>query len=180
MRISKLIIWIIICLGSIGIISMLFYGKTTTNSSPSTAVSYSALICEKTTQDPSEVLTTSAPQSLTETISVVYRNDILDSLTFAYAGVYANASTASAAENELHSTYYRFIGPLDISISEYNNTYNVIDNTTTMTLKVPASNIKPDILPLFFLGDSTNISSMSREDFDAVYRTKGFTCKKEN
>ena len=161
-------------------IYLLFFSESKrTLQSEKPEVSYRAVICEKNSQSPSEILTTFNPVSVSEKLNIVFRNNELNSLLFTYDGTYADNAAATRAENEIHTAYYRYIGKLGISVTHYSNTYSIIDNTMNMTLMASAKNLKMDSLPLFFLSSDMDIMKMPAESYESFYKNLGFTCKIE-
>jgi len=176
----KVIALVLVALALWLAIYLLFFSESNhTREAEKSEVSYRAVICEKTTQSPSEILTTTNYTSVSEKLNIVFRNSELNSLLFTYDGTYPDEATATRAENEIHSAYHHYIGPLGISTTRYTNTYSIIGNTMNMTLMASASVLKLESLPLFFLSSDMDITNMSLEAYETFYKNLGFACKIE-
>lgn len=177
----KTIVLFALCLAVGGIVFFLSYKNETVSTTPlGNTVSYRGLICVRNRQSSDEILTTTEPVSVKETAKVIYRNDEFDRVSFTYEGEYATEAQATKAENELHSGYYLYIGPLNIGVSDYPNNYSIIGNKVVMDLSSGRADTPPAILKLFSYDLPVNVSAANEEEIVQNYTSKGFNCKKYN
>lgn len=170
---------LVVCLVVGGIVFFLTYSSKTVSPAPlENTVVYDALICVRNNQSSNEILTTTDPLSVKETAKVIYRNGEFEKISFTYEGEYKTEEQAIKAENELHSTYYRYIGSLNIGVSDYQNNYNILGKKTTMDLSSGKSDTPASILKLFSYDSSKKISEASEEELIGNYTSKGFNCEK--
>lgn len=137
---------------------------------------YSGLTCQdKTLRHP--VLTDYNPISFTNTISAVFSDAGISSITYQYDGTYSSAEDAKDAEAFAAADYNTFLAKeynVDIEIFSHNFRRN--GENLSLTITAQADDIPQKTLPYFLL-DNTSSLPKNAEALIKIYKDKGFSCR---
>lgn len=123
------------------------------------------------------VLTDFSPQLFKNTISAVFSEDVLSSISFQYQGLYDSSETATSAKAFAAADYNTILAKeygLNPNIFSHSSWVN--EKTFSLTITAQGGDIPQKAAPYFLLDGSATFPT-SKESMRNAYVNKGFLCQ---
>ena len=117
-------------------------------------------------------------QRLSVKIKMIFKESVLDNISFDSEGTYNNNDDAETATAKLHADYNIYMADEGVNPEIYNPVFSSNKTKANISLYASYDKIDQPVAKIFFL----DLEELPKEKFDMTnlkqyYESKGFTCK---
>lgn len=111
-------------------------------------------------------------------IRLLFKNDVLNEMSYDYDASFETEDDATYAEAVLHAKYNQYMGEHRLYKDDYSPSFNVIENKVRMSIYADGKKITKSVLPLFYIPDENfeELNDLKPKDLKNIYAKQGFTC----
>ncbi|MBP5647698.1 hypothetical protein J6X04_00165 [Candidatus Saccharibacteria bacterium] len=158
---------------------MLINGKETRISSEKENVPVSVLYCTSGNIE-GAFFTSETVNTTKNEIKVMFEDDKLNNIFYAYNGTYRSTEVAREDETRLHAKYNLYMGDNNISQESLSPAYSVVNSKLHLTLYVDDYDKINSVTSVFFFINEDKIEDYEKYSIDEMktfYKNKGFKCE---
>ena len=161
------------------IIILLFQGKTTTTGNGPDKIVTEALVC-KSKIVPYSRLSVERDTEKELLIKMIFRDDILSTISLTYTLWYGDPKAVIANEARLHADMNINLGKAGYTESDFNKKFSRLDDRLIMSLYADGYDIVAESAPYFMirLNDEHIMNLKTIDDYMKNYQEQGLECEK--
>lgn len=111
-------------------------------------------------------------------IKTMFNDDKLDKIAYEFNGTYTSATIAETREAELRAKYYKYMEQNGLGTEYLNPVLADTENKLKVSFYAERKKFTSVSAPIFMISrdEYASTSSYSLENFEKIYKSKGFSC----
>ena len=139
--------------------------------------SITSLVC-KTDHADENFFNPEGAQRYTHLITAAFKGDRLSNISYNFDGTYRSEGAAETDMARMHANYNKYMGSIGVYSESLNPIFNANKTKVRISLYAEPKTLSQAVMTLFFLekDDYGKLKDLGGEDFEKMYRFKGFEC----